>query len=322
MTEALAPYESQALTVAPSLNMVEALALMSEQEFSAKLQAMKLAQKRIAMIQRELMDQDVDYGTIPGTPKPTLLKPGAERLAKFHGLVEEFDETVTLGDGVKLPHIRVAMICRLHLGTKDGPIVAQGFGAANSFEKRYRWREAQRHCPSCGAATIYKSKDGGWFCWAKRGGCGRTFKDGDEEITKQQLGMVENPDPWDAENTLLKMAAKRAYVDAALRATGTSGLFTQDVEDTEPPQHAAPPAPARSPIKEAIAKSEPVQEGLPQGATATPERRQAEARYLDAYTKARKAGMNPQPLMAYATSPLSSLDQATSEILDTLAAKA
>ncbi len=32
-------------------------------------------------------------------------------------------------------------------------------------------------------------------------------------------------------NTVLKMAKKRAYVDAILTATGASGIFTQDMED-------------------------------------------------------------------------------------------
>ena len=35
-------------------------------------------------------------------------------------------------------------------------------------------------------------------------------------------------------NTIMKMALKRSYIDAVLRATGASRIFTQDLEDMEP----------------------------------------------------------------------------------------
>jgi hypothetical protein len=132
--------------------------------------------------------------------------------------------------------------------------VGQGVGAANSWEKKYRWRNAQRLCPKCSQPTIYKSKaekGGGWFCWANKGGCGAQFRKGDPEIEDQVQGQVENPDPFDGENTLKKMSAKRSYIDATLRATATSGLFTQDVEDMEPEPkpngQSAPPVQRQAP---------------------------------------------------------------------------
>jgi hypothetical protein len=42
-------------------------------------------------------------------------------------------------------------------------------------------------------------------------------------------------DPDDAENTIMKMAKKRAFIDAVLTATRTSDFFTQDMEDAPPP---------------------------------------------------------------------------------------
>src|SRR5690606_28333663 len=38
-------------------------------------------------------------------------------------------------------------------------------------------------------------------------------------------------EPWSLCNTVLKMAKKRALIDATLSATRSSGIFTQDVED-------------------------------------------------------------------------------------------
>jgi hypothetical protein len=43
--------------------------------------------------------------------------------------------------------------------------------------------------------------------------------------------MVEHDNPADYYNTVLKMAKKRAHVDAILTATAASDIFTQDVED-------------------------------------------------------------------------------------------
>ncbi len=44
-------------------------------------------------------------------------------------------------------------------------------------------------------------------------------------------GKVENPNPADMFNTVLKMAKKRAFVDATITATACNDLFTQDLED-------------------------------------------------------------------------------------------
>ena len=40
-----------------------------------------------------------------------------------------------------------------------------------------------------------------------------------------------NPDPADLQNTLIKMANKRAYVDAVLKATGASRMFMEDMDE-------------------------------------------------------------------------------------------
>lgn len=232
-----------------------ALALLSEQDFEQRIVMLKLARARVERVQRELMTEDEDYGVIPGTKKPTLLKPGAEKLCQAYRLVPTFIEQLIEGDGEARPHLRVLSRCSLHLGSKDGPIVGEGVGAANSWERKYRYRSAQRACPSCGCeGTIRRSKfedretgDKGWYCHDKAGGCGAQFRSTDPKITEQQGGQVDNPDPYDVENTLLKMATKRAQIDAVLRATATSGLFAQDLEDLpggEDVGQAAPVKPA------------------------------------------------------------------------------
>lgn len=210
-----------------------ALAAMSDAEFEQRLAELKAGRERVRRIQETLMVKDTDYGVIPGTPKPTLLKAGAEKLCDFYHLAAEIVTEYVPGDGVTAPPLRYDAVCYLHLGTFDGPVVATGSGTANSWERRYRYRRAELTCPSCqkSGALLKSKRDPEFFCWSKKGGCGATFPLNDERISKQSTGDVENPDPYELANTLLKMAEKRAHVDATLRATATSGLFTQDAED-------------------------------------------------------------------------------------------
>lgn len=184
------------------------------------------------------MQEDTDYGIIPGTKNRTLLKPGAEKLTTLFRCVPRFvvEEKIENWD-TGLFFYRFAC----HIETLDGGnVVAEGVGSCNSYEGRYRWRTADRACPQCGAAAIMRSKypprdnpnlAPGWYCFAKKGGCGAQFAADDESITNQTTGRVQNPDLADCANTVLKMAKKRAHVDAAIALARCSDIFTQDVED-------------------------------------------------------------------------------------------
>jgi hypothetical protein len=71
----------------------------------------------------------------------------------------------------------------------------------------------------------------------------------------------KSQDAANVANTLLKMAKKRALIDATLSATGCSSIFTQDIEDMDAsePQHAAQPRqsaaqhPAPEPVHQTLA---------------------------------------------------------------------
>lgn len=197
----------------------------------------------------KIMREDVDFGTIPGTSKPTLLKPGAEKLTTFFGLIVRFETLEKMLDWTGESHNGEPFFfyehkCLLYRGDQ---LVGEGIGSCNSWEKRYRWRVASITCPSCGKSTVIKGKKefgGGWLCWAKRGGCSAKWEDGDAIIEKQERGVIPNENPADLVNTISKMSQKRALVAATLITVNASEFFTQDIEDmvhSDPPP--APPAP-------------------------------------------------------------------------------
>ena len=190
--------------------------------------------KRVGKVQevsKRVMQDGHHFGQIPGVKKPCLLKPGAEILCLTFRLAPSFDIHETdLGDG----HREYRVKCILtHAPSKTH--MGDGHGSCSTRESKYAWRQGERKCPHCGKGTIIKGKEeygGGWICFAKKGGCGAKFKDGDAAIEGQTVGRVANEDLADTYNTVLKMACKRALVAAVLIVTCASDIFTQDVEDT------------------------------------------------------------------------------------------
>lgn len=194
----------------------------------------------VQQVMKDAMKDGEHFGKIPGCgDKPTLLKAGAEKLCFTFRLSPEFEvDERDLGNG----HREYRVTCRL-VGINSGKVMGCGVGSCSTMESKYRWRTQERKCPTCGAAAIIKGKEeygGGWLCWPKKGGCNAKYSDVDARITSQPTGRTENPDIADTYNTVLKMAKKRAHVDATLTATAASDIFTQDVEDGD--EYQAPPA--------------------------------------------------------------------------------
>ena len=201
---------------------------------------------------RDVLREGQDYGTIPGTDKPSLWKPGAANvIAAFNCHSEPtliYGEVSREGNFVRYEHF-VDVV-----SNNTSKVMARGSGACNSYEVKYRYRELKRTCPICYATSIIKGKEefgGGWLCWRKQGGCGQKYPDGSTEIEGQQAGRIENEDVLDQANTILKMSIKRAEVDAAMRLPGVARFFTQDLEDMRPSDEATSATPAPAAKKEA-----------------------------------------------------------------------
>ena len=150
------------------------------------------AKERIDKLQefvKTSMVRGVDYGSIDGFSKPTLLKPGAEKLCDAFG----FSKTVDIINRIEQWDVGIfSYEVRVTLSNKVTAVVeAEGIGSCNSKEISFRYQ-----------------------------------------------------DPFTIVNTLLKMAKKRALIDAVLSATRASGLFTQDIEDFPKPDRKRGDAPA------------------------------------------------------------------------------
>lgn len=163
----------------------------------------------IQQVMREIMKEGTHYGVIPGTQKPTLYKPGAEVLAATFRIRPEFD----IVDLSTSDAYRYRVTCRgIHQAT--GIVLAEGLGSASSSEEKYKWRRAV-----CKAEFDETPVDRRRTKWAK----GRNN-------TTYSVDQIR-AEPEDIDNTVLKMACKRAQVAMTLNATAASDIFTQDVED-------------------------------------------------------------------------------------------
>lgn len=135
----------------------------------------------------------VDYGIIPRCSKPSLLKPGAEKIMNYLGLIAR----VEIGNRVEdyANDGFFCYTCKVSLIDYNGVIKGEGLGICNSKEPKY--------VKSSGFSVM---------------------------------------------NTVLKMAKKRALVDAVLNVACLSARFTQDIEDMNmEPEQPSSKGPASQP---------------------------------------------------------------------------
>jgi hypothetical protein len=164
----------------------------------------------IQEVMAAVMVRDVHYGTIPGTPKPTLYKPGSEKiLATFHiAAYPKEVEDLSTDDEIRY---RV----KVHGLTINGDIIGVGVGECSSNEEKYKWR-----APVCDEEFNETPENRRREKWKK----------GYDGKPNYQLKQVRT-NPADVANTILKMAKKRAQIDMTLTATAASDVFDQDLED-------------------------------------------------------------------------------------------
>lgn len=157
-----------------------------------------------------VMRKDHDYGVIPGTGKPSLYKPGSEKILSMFNLAAQPQvEDLSTPDCIRY---RVT-ITVVHAPTQG--VVGYGVGEASSAESKYQWRAAV-----CDEEWDDTPEDRRRMKWKKG------YQNGPATAIRQIRADME-----DVANTVLKMAKKRAQIDAVLTTTAASDVFAQDVED-------------------------------------------------------------------------------------------
>lgn len=190
---------------------------------------------QVALIQQIMsaaMKEGEHYGRIPGCgDKPTLLKPGAEKLCLTFRMAPTYDvNEVHLERG----HREYRVTCEL-TAVLSGNKLGQGVGYCSSMESKYRFRQGAAEPTDKPVPRAYWDvrQDDPAKAQELIGGKGFSVKkvDGQGWMIAKGGEKVETDNPSDQFNTVLKMAKKRALVDAVLTATAASDIFTQDLED-------------------------------------------------------------------------------------------
>jgi len=164
----------------------------------------------IQKIMKSVMKEGAHYGTIPGTKKPGLWKPGAEILQLTFGISISVEiEDKSTEDAVRI-RVKATATHR-----KNGTVLGSAYGEASSNEEKYKWRAAVcqeefNKTPELKKRVKYKRK----------------YKS--KEIEKVNQVKTE---PADIANTVLKMAEKRAVIGITIRVTAASDVFDQSEYD-------------------------------------------------------------------------------------------
>ena len=165
--------------------------------------------KKIREIMEAVMKPNVHYGIIPGTGKPTMYQPGADVLAVTFRIAVTIPVITDLSTD---DEVRYRVTVRgVHQVTQD--MLAEGVGSCSSSEEKYRYRR-----PVCDQEWEETATDRRREKWQK--GAKAPY----------QLKQIRTH-PVDVENTVLKMATKRAKIAMILNATAASDVFAQDLED-------------------------------------------------------------------------------------------
>lgn len=141
------------------------------------------------------LNKDIDYGIIPGTKKPCLFKPGAEKLRGLFG-------------------VNITLNC-----TKDQLDIANNFAMYNYKAQVLRGDNLISECEGSANSQEQKYKERTVWRW--------------DDKARKKVSIKEATPVCDILNTLQKMAQKRAFVGAVIMATGASDFFTQDIDEPE-----------------------------------------------------------------------------------------
>lgn len=151
----------------------------------------------------EVLEEDVDYGRLPGIPQEGLWNPGASKINNAFNTYPDYKVLHHVEEDGLISYTMQSIL----ISRDSQQVVGTGIGAASTREPKYKYR------------WVPDPKNYGY---SDEGIKTLKFKDGKYRIL--------NPEYGELVNTMAKMAAKRADVDAAQSLPGVASalrkLFT------------------------------------------------------------------------------------------------
>ena len=203
--------------------------------------------------------EGVDYDTIPGTNKPSLLLPGMEKIMRVMRLRPEYTLLPTSIIDFDKPLFSLDYECRI-VEVDSGLVRATAIGSCNSHETKYRCRWVKEHELPMGVKYIERRHEKFTeFAWAIDKGettgkygkpaeywqrfrdaiTDQTAIDGERESNGKvqrtwtiegDVYKIPNTDVADQLNTMHKIAQKRGLGSAVKLVANASEFFTTDLE--------------------------------------------------------------------------------------------
>ena len=226
--------------------------------------------KRVKALVHDLFEDGVHFGTIPGTAKPTLYLAGAQQVRSFFNVGTEFVVEEKVEDwAAEVPFFYYMIKC-IASRDGQLVLEGLGSCNSREVRYAYRWRDPfdlgmtlesvqvlppeQRKSTSSYLPAFalekrqskeendkYGHPEAFYQMWDDAIASGRAIADNSRKNYKDEIMQgwrmtvlavrSQNTETADLANTILKMAKKRAYVDAMLNVGALSEMFTQDIED-------------------------------------------------------------------------------------------
>lgn len=206
------------------------LSVSGIENYAMSIQDMLGQVKLIQQIQKEVMQKDEHYGVIPGTKKNTLFKSGAEKLCMVFRLSPDYEFINSTREPAFIAYTIKCILRHIH----TGQTIATGIGSCNSREEKYRYTHKDELTDKPVPKEYWNMRNSGENKQAQNMIGGKGFKTVKNETGQWMIAKyekVENDNAFNIDNTITKMACKRALVAATLNATAASDIFTQDLED-------------------------------------------------------------------------------------------
>lgn len=153
----------------------------------------------------EVLTPQIDWGVIPGVPGRNLFDPGAQKIFAAFNVYAGERRIINMEDDAS----RISICVEVPLIAREtGRVVATGVGAASTLETKYKYR---------------------WVDDPKAWGLDELTIAGlkTKKSDSRTMYRVPNPEHSELLNTIIKIASKRAEVDAAESLPGVATVLRQ-----------------------------------------------------------------------------------------------